>query len=271
MKIVADYHMHTTHSTDAFGGMEEMILSAIEKGLTEIAITDHVDLDYPPVSYFLLEEFNYNDYISEIQELSIKYEETIKIKRGVEVGLQTRVKSKIESWFNGKEFDFIIGSTHVVDFKDLYDGVYFEGKQKDAAVIEYFEDLYHSVKLFDMYNVYGHLDSVARYGSYPEKELDYNAVREIVDEILKLLIKKGKGIEVNTSGLRYGLRWPHPSPEILKRYKELGGEIITVGSDAHRPGDVANNFDKVYEIIKAAGFKAVATFSGGKPIFVDID
>ena len=92
----------------------------------------------------------------------------------------------------------------------------------------------------------------------------------MTDEILKTLISMGKGIELNTAGLKYGLGWAHPHPEVLKRYRELGGEMITVGSDGHKAEHYAWEFDKAEDILRDAGFKYYAVFRGRKPEFVRI-
>ena len=120
----------------------------------------------------------------------------------------------------------------------------------------------------DCFDVYGHLDYVVRYS--PEKSYDPLDYREMIDEILKLLIKKGKGIEINTAGLKSGLGYVHPHEFILNRYKELGGEMITAGSDAHDRSRVAADFDQAEEALKKAGFKYYAVFRQRKPDFIAI-
>ena len=100
--------------------------------------------------------------------------------------------------------------------------------------------------------------------------MDYNEFKPITDKILKALIEKEKGIEINTSGFKYGLNHTHPQFPIVKRYKELGGKIITVGSDAHRPEQITFKFDVAYRMLKEAGFDEISLFREKKPIFVKI-
>ncbi|MCI1931048.1 MAG: histidinol-phosphatase HisJ family protein, partial [Clostridia bacterium] len=145
---------------------------------------------------------------------------------------------------------------------------FFEGKSKHQAYTDYFEEVLSNVKNYDFFNVYGHIDFINRYGSYEDKTMDYYEFKSLTDEILKTIISKGKGIEINTSGYRYGLGHPHPQFELIKRYKELGGEIITVGSDAHKPEQITFKFDKAYEMLKEAGFKYITLFTDRKPEFV---
>ena len=114
------------------------------------------------------------------------------------------------------------------------------------------------------------MDYVNRYGDYDNRNLNVSEFREIIDEILKLLIKKDKGIELNTSGIKYGLGYIHPKIEIIKRYKELGGEIVTIGSDAHSPEYVASHIKDAYTLLRHAGFKAFTVFEKQQPHFIDI-
>ena len=114
--------------------------------------------------------------------------------------------------------------------------------------------------------MYGHLDYAVRYS--PEKSYNPVDFREIIDEILRKIVSLGKGIEINTAGLRKGLSHANPHPFILKRYRELGGEIITVGSDAHNTADIAADFDLAESFLKDAGFEFYTVFRQRKPHFV---
>ena len=102
------------------------------------------------------------------------------------------------------------------------------------------------------------------------RRYSYKQYADIIDEILKLLIEKGKGIEINTGGFKYGLGHPNPTEDIIARYRELGGEIITVGADAHKPEHVAFDFEKVSGILKEAGFSYYTVFKNRKPEFVKL-
>lgn len=264
----SDYHMHTNFSSDSKTPIEEMVKKSIEIGLKEIAITDHIDFDYPDKDYPFL--YDYKTYYETINNLKEKYMSKITILTGVEIGLQPHIKNNIDDLLKNNSYDFIIGSTHCTDKKELCTSLFFENKDKFQAYNEYFEDVLNSVKLYDCYNVYGHLDYIVRYGTYADKSLDYNTYKEIIDEILINIIKKDKGIEINTSGFRYGLNCTHPKLYVVKRYKELGGKIITVGSDAHSPEYIASNFNSAYDILKESGFKYITTFKNQKPVWIAI-
>lgn len=266
--FIADYHTHCNFSTDSDAKMDIMVEKAIDLGLKELALTDHVDFDYPDLNYpFLLDYDEYYKYFFNIKE---KYKSKIKLIAGIEVGLQPHLKQTLIDFFKAKEFDFIIASTHVVDRLDLCNGDFFKGKTKKEAYYRYFEDVYDNIKIHNNFNVYGHLDYISRYGNYKDKTLEYKDYKEIIDMILKLLIEKGKGIEINTSGYRYKLDVIHPQLDIIKSYKNLGGEIITIGSDAHSPEYITSHFEDAYKALKESGFKYITLFENQKPTFISI-
>jgi histidinol-phosphatase (PHP family) len=264
--FIADYHTHSNFSSDSDASMESMIEKAISLGLSEIALTDHLDYDYPdPAFPFLID---YDTYSKSFYELKEKYKNHIKLIFGVEIGLQPHLKLKIDAFCKNLDLDFIIGSTHVVDRLDLYNGDFSKGKTQHQMYLRYFEDVLDNINIHDQFNVYGHIDYINRYGNFDNTLLKHIDYIDIIDELLKSLLNKGKGLEINTSGYRYKLDQTHPQLSILKRYKELGGEIITVGSDAHKPNDILSNFEMAYALLKQAGFKYITLFEKQKPKFV---
>ncbi len=278
--ITADFHTHTNFSTDADPKItpEIQIQAAIEKGLKLICITDHYDQDYPAEQEDLkkYEEtgkypflLDLKHYFTELSELKEAYREQIEIRIGVEFGLQPHLNAYYQALTEAWPFDFVIGSTHVFGGKDPY---YNRDADKTDAQLyrECFQELLKDIKLNDAFDVVGHIDYVVRYGKEREKYYSYQQNADILDEILRTAIQKGKGIELNTAGLKYGLGFAHPHPDILKRYRELGGEILTIGSDGHRPEHLAYDFRKVKEILDAAGFRYYTIFKDRKPEFVPI-
>lgn len=263
-----DVHMHSQFSGDSKTPQEDMIQSAITKGLSGICFTDHLDIDYPETpTLFLLDLPN---YVASIQALQEKYQKKIPICCGIELGLQPHLANVHEEILSQYPFDFVIGSSHVVHGIDPYYPKYYENRTEDEAYFEYFESILENIRVFDSFDVYGHIDYVVRYGPNKNTFYSYKKYRDIIDTILKTLIEKGKGIEINTGGFKYGLGHPNPTEEIIKRYKELGGEIITIGADAHMPEHVAFDFEKVPSILKEAGFKYFTVFKNRKPEFIKI-
>lgn len=248
--------------------MEEMIEQAIQLGLKKLCFTDHMDYDYPPVSSYNF-EFDPEKYLSKLTYLKERYQSKLTILIGLELGLQPHLKDRMTSLCESYPFDFIIGSSHVVDRIDPYFPEYWEDKTEEQGVYRYFESIIENCKTFSGFHVYGHIDYIIRYTPSKKiayQEYSYETYADIIEEALKIILQKGKGIEVNTAGYKYGLGHPHPKTEVLKKYKELGGEIITIGSDAHQPEHLAYDFEQAAALLKSLGYRYYATFVEGKPV-----
>ena len=263
-----DQHMHCNFSGDSDALPEDMIKAAIAHGLSGICFTDHLDYDYPEEPNIFLLDFD--NYFRELSDLKEKYAGRISVNIGIELGLQTQVAGQNLAVAKKYPFDFIIGSSHVVNHMDPYYPEFFAGRDEDAAYMEYFESVLQNIKSGVDFDVYGHIDYVVRYGPNKNAFYTYEKFKDIINEILSLLISKGKGIEVNTGGFKYGLGHPNPTEDIIKRYRELGGEIITMGADAHAPEYAAYEFDKTAQIIKNCGFKYYTVFKNRKAEFIPL-
>lgn len=252
-----DTHLHCNFSGDSTADPEDMINSAIKKNLDGICFTDHIDWDYPGPTPF---SFDGEEYFKVLCALKEKYRERLDIHIGVELGLQPHLKERYADFVSRFDFDQVIGSSHVVHGFDPYYPEYYVGKTEDDAYLEYFESVLENLEIFDDFDVYGHLDYVVRYGPNKNANFSYEKYRDIIDEILRKIISKGKGIELNMSGYKYGLSHPNPTEEILLRYRELGGEILTLGADAHAPEHVAFDYDRLPRLLKDAGFYYYTVF-----------
>lgn len=257
--ITADFHTHTSFSTDSDEPMEAAVAAMIDMGLKTVCFTEHMDMDYPG-GEFLLDTAAYREKLMQLKE---QYTGRLEILFGVELGLMDYLAPRLREYLEEWDFDFVIGSSHLVDGIDPYEPEYFGRYGDFNGILRYFESILANIKAFDNFDVYGHLDYVVRYSAAKSyRPADY---RELLDEILKTLISMGKGIELNTAGLKYGLGYAHPHPEILRRYRELGGEIITVGSDGHRAEHYAWDFNRAADILKSAGFEYYTVFRMRKP------
>lgn len=262
--ITADFHTHTDFSSDSEQSMEGALEALISKGIKTVCFTEHMDMDYPG-GEFILDTAAYRVRLLELRE---KFRGRIGVLFGVELGLMDYLAPRLREYVSGWDFDFIIGSSHLVDGVDPYYPEYFSRHGDYNGILRYFESILANIRAFDDFDVYGHLDYVVRYsGAKNYHPADF---AELLDEILKTLISMGKGIELNTAGLKYGLEFAHPHPELLKRYRELGGEIITVGSDGHKAEHYAWDFDRAGDILRNAGFGYYTVFRGRKPQFVKI-
>ena len=273
--IQADMHMHTWFSTDSEACPRDMADEAVRKGLKTICFTDHFDKD--DLEWGEEGIFDVDAYFVEMQKLQEEYAGKMNIRIGIELGLRTYLKDYYEELTKKYPFDFVIGSVHNVPYKKDAEGnilytdpaaekLFTDRTDKEAYRLM-METTLENVRTSDCFQTLGHLDYVVRYGKSREKEYSYTDYADIIDEILKLLIEKEKGLEVNSAGLKYGLPFAHPHPDVLKRYRELGGEIITIGADAHKPEHIAYDFAKAEEILKSCGFKYYTEFFEQKPVF----
>lgn len=259
----ADFHMHTSFSTDSQMSPEEVIKRAVELGLKTICITDHQDIDFPEPGFLV----DFEKYFEVLPRLQEQYKEQIDVRIGVELGLQLHLKEQLEKIEKNYPFDFILGSIHVLDGVDPHCGGYFATRTDEAGFQEAFERTLDNIRYIKCFDVLGHMDYVVRYGHEKATHYSYQKYADVIDEILRTLIQDGKGLELNTAGLKYGIGFAHPHTDVLKRYRELGGEIITVGSDAHKPEHLAYEFAAAKEILKDAGFKYYTEFRQRKPYF----
>lgn len=265
----ADYHLHSEFSSDCQEPLPRIFDRAVELGMDGLAVTDHLDLDFPRHDgTFELDLPRYLQVLSEYREKGWK---GLQIRVGVELGLQPHMAEEIRAIMERPEIDFVIGSQHCVGWTELFDDSFFRGKERDQAHRDYFEEFYRNLKTFGGVSVLGHLDFFRRYGktAYGEahREVDYDAHMDVIDEILRLAVDLGVGLELNTSAHRLGLGHFHPHPVILSRYRELGGEIITIGSDSHSTGEIGWHFDECYDLLENLGFRYTCGFTGQVPEF----
>lgn len=261
--IEADLHTHSFFSGDSSEPMREMVKSAVEKGLKTLCFTEHNDFDYPNHEF----DLNAEDYKAELFRLKDEFSDKIELLFGVELGIMGYLSDRLNEFVKNRGFDFIIGSSHLVNGTDPYYPEYFEKLGTKNGILRYFESIFENISLYSDFDVYGHLDYVVRYSA--EKSYDPIDYLEIIDEILKKLVSMGKGIEINTAGLKT-LGYVHPHRFILERFRELGGETITVGSDAHERTRVAADFDKAELALKNAGFEYYAVFRERKAEFIKL-
>ncbi|WP_102029319.1 histidinol-phosphatase HisJ family protein [Salirhabdus sp. Marseille-P4669] len=259
-----DFHVHSNFSADCEIPMEDMVQCAIQKKIKALCFTEHIDYDYPDSSITFL--LDYENYSASIKKMQQKYGDQITIRKGVELGVQPHVLEDYKRIVEKEYFDFIILSMHTTKKLDLHSGQFFENKSLHQAYAEYYTELLHCIKQFKEYSILGHIDLVKRY-KYEEGVhhfLDY------IEEIFKVAIADGKGIEINNSGYRYGMNRGMPSEDILQLYKDMNGEIITIGSDSHSPENIGTHYKDSIELLKKIGFQYIATYQNQKPIFQKI-
>lgn len=264
--ITADYHLHCNFSSDSDAEPRDMIEQAIQLGLNKMCFTDHMDYDFPSEKYPFV--FEPGDYFKTLSSLREEYKNKIQVLIGIELGLRPYLKERYQQLLARYDFDFVIGSSHLVGDVDPYLKVYWEDKNEKQGIADYFSSISANVAAFTGFDVYGHIDYAIRYAPNTNKDFIYSQYGDILDEALTKIIHGGIGIEANTSGYKYGLGAPHPHPSILKRYKELGGEIITIGSDGHKPEHLAYDFDIIRDLLLSLGYKYYTVYEKRKPKFL---
>ena len=263
-----DHHVHTQYSPDANceATMEKYMLKAQSLGKDAVIFSDHVDMD-TPVELFS----TYPDYEAYYQKVKRLSTSNFKVLMGVEIGYQAHLKKALNTFSSEHPFDFVIASIHAGDGLDFYNGDFFKHTSMEDAIKRYFEIVLEMVKNYDNYDILGHIDYIIRYGDTSVNDYDINQYQPLLDEILTTVIQQGKGIEINTSGLRNHLNLFHPKKALLKRYKDLGGTLITIGSDAHTVDDLYAGFDEALSLLKSLGFKYLARFENRVPTLIPID
>ncbi len=253
-----DYHMHSTVSFDGHNSGLEMALAAKAAGMKEICFTDHIDYTTEM------------DMVFDAQKYSAEYDDLevpgLLIRKGIEFGLAPDNQQRLKTDLMERNYDFVLGSVHLVDGVDVYWEPYWAGKTPQEATRTQLEQTLRCVSSHTDYDVLAHLTFISKARGNPTHELiRYEDYQELFDVILKELVRHDKGMELNTSGInRCG--GPLPTLDFFRRFKELGGKIVTVGSDAHRADRVGQY---TYEMVNALKeiFGYVCTFENRQPIF----
>ena len=257
-----DFHLHSSVSHDSVASPTDIIRSAENRGLAEICFTDHYDFsDY---RYPFKIKFDIESYNSAYDGL---HSDKLLIRRGVEFGLMPWNREKLTELLDKRHFDFVIGSVHEVKDKAPYRSASFwDGRRVEEAFSEHLCETLECVKMHDGFDVLGHLTYISKSPcNLTRTPIRYEYFSDIIDEILKILAERGQGLEINTDGID-SVGDFLPSLDIIKRFRELGGEIITIGSDAHTAERVGAHINGALEIAKDI-FGYVCTFDGRKPVF----
>ena len=265
-----DNHNHSQYSFDGKHASIELAAgSAYEKGLAGICFTDHCDFFVPPMKAefeeLMPEEFDIRAQQAEIDRVSA-FSKT-KIFKGIELGLQKSCREKIRDLLASEKFDQVIASVHYLDDTDPFFGGYYVGKDWKTAYGHYLETILEEMTWLGNFDIMGHYDYVARYAPYPEASILYRDFPDIFDNMFRYLAENGKALEINTKTYQdYKGRTPVLDKDILLRFKELGGEAISLGSDSHDPERTGDKFPYYAGLVKSLGFKYLVHFENRKPV-----
>lgn len=270
MSILADYHVHSPFSADATEQeVEDIFKKAIKGNVKEVCITDHRDVK-TPINPGGKNEPNHTELRKIVSELQPKYPDVI-VKVGCEYSLHTKNAAELEWALKEHDLNFVIASVHATEEYVFSRQIsQFGDDDHEAIHLNYLTTMYDGIKSTNAYSVVGHFDGIERYNkNYP---LDFIKHRDLLYALLQTLADNDKGIEINTAFLAMKRTYPHPRPELLKMFKEVGGKIITVGSDAHANEPIGYKFDMVPEYLKSLGFETYCTFDGyDNPNFHSVD
>lgn len=266
-----DTHTHTKYSADSVECPDKLIQAAIDKGITYLAITDHVDRDYLFGDIRPTRQIDMAVYFPAIMKLKREYSDRITVAIGAEFGYTSLANDMYKKiTMDYPDLDIIINSVHTIKGSDAYFPEFFNDIDKVSAYSMYLEAILESINVNYHYDVISHLGYVTRNAPYRDKALYYNEYRDMIDAILRAIIDKGKALEINTRSISHNAPFM-PSLEIVSRYRELGGELITFGSDAHTYSGVGNGYDVVRDYLISLGYKYLTTYIKHKPIMVSIE
>ncbi len=268
MTIKYDYHLHSDLSGDSETPSFQMAERALELGLSGICFTEHHDPDHP--DYGIDFTLDFDTYFQKMKQLTARYQGRLELYTGMEFGIMKHLPPVLDELLRKYPFDFIIASLHFVNGKDPYYADYFEGRPERSCYEEFLQAEYETLKCFppESFDTLGHMDFVVRYGPNRNRFYSYEAYADYIDPILRYLIEKGKCLEVNAAGFKYGLEQPNPCTGVLRRYRELGGELITIGSDAHEPAYLGYAFDRTAALLQELGFRYYTVFKKRRPVTV---
>ena len=264
--VLFDNHNHSQFSFDGKRtSVEASTRAAAEADLGGICFTDHCDHYVPPMKAsfenVVPEYFNVEEQQAEISRVQSLIGDRTKILKGIEIGMYEECHEQIRKVLDENSFDQIIASVHYIEKTDPYYGGYYDGKDWKQAYGTYLETIYREMKWLEDFDIMGHYDYIVRYASYPVTSIRYRDFSDIFDEMFRYLIHEGKALEINTKSYEgHRGRMVELDNDVLLRYREMGGEIVSLGSDSHEPSRVGAGFVRHAEFLKAMGFRWTAHY-----------
>lgn len=266
-----DAHLHTDLSPDADVPIDAYGAAARERGIAEVAITDHLDFDPEGPAY------DYADYgrrLRHVRAAAERWEGRPTIRFGIEMTYQRQYEAAIRTHLAGHRYDYVVGSVHIAKRDPLRSGAtaaaWCAGKSQGEASAPYFAEVEAAIRS-GLFDTIGHLDFVKRYTVAHLGPLRYEDHADLYDRLLVALVESGMALEVNSSGLRQTAREPYPAPVVVERFRALGGARVVAGSDAHQIGSFAFGLEEAYRSIAAAGFRSLSFRRGRDRVEVPLE
>jgi histidinol-phosphatase (PHP family) len=273
VKLV-DLHVHSTCSADGMSSLADYAHCMASLGLVEVGFCEHADLDPRDRDYGYLDPAHYRREMAAARAML----PGVPLRQGVEITYLAHLEDRLRSWLAAQSWDYVVASVHLVDYADGLALVseseaveaYFTTHSQRQAYGPYFEELLRAAHS-GLGDVLGHLDVVKRHGAAYYGPFDPAAFEGEIRTVLRAAVDAGTGLEINASGLRERPGEPYPTLTVLRWYRELGGEILTVGSDAHHASNLGAGVREVSRLAQEAGFRAIATFEARQPLWIDLD
>jgi len=272
-----DLHVHSTCSVDSETGIGDYVRRARDLGLVEIGFCEHVDLDPRDMGYGHTDPAHYDREIASARAKASVWASDLLIRQGIELNYQSGREDEVRAWLAVRPWDYVVSSVHLVDYADGWAIIsepgaikaYFATHSQRQAYLPYFEELLRAARS-GLGDVLGHLDLIKRYGAVHYGPFDPGAYEGEIRAVLRAAVESGMGLEINTSGLRQPPGEPYPTLPILRWYRQVGGEVLITGSDAHQAADLGAGIAEGLDLARAAGFRAVASFEQRQVRWIDI-
>ena len=270
---LVDLHVHSTCSADGVSTIAAYARRAAALGFREVGFCEHVDFDARDRDCGYLDGIAYDQAIACARKLAPQ----VALRQGIELSYQGHTEDEIRAWLASGSWDCVVLSVHLVDYDDGWAiisepdtaGAYFAGHTERQAYVPYFEELLRAARS-GLGDLLGHFDLVKRYGVEQYGPFAPADFEDEIRAVLRAMIDGGMGLEVNTSGLRQSPGEPYPALTLLRWYSELGGEILTVGSDAHHTDHLGAGVAEALAMARQAGFRAIATFEQRRVRWIDL-
>ena len=264
--VLFDNHNHSQFSFDGQRtSVEDSARAAMSAGLGGLCFSDHCDHYVPPMkaSFENLrpEYFDVREQQAEITRVQNVLGDSLRILKGIEIGMYAECREQIRNVLNSNSFDQVLASVHYIQQTDPYYGGYYEGKDWKEAYGGYLETIYKEMTWLGDFDIMGHYDYIVRYAPYPVTSIRYSDFSDIFDEMFRYLIHEGKALEINTKSYEgHRGRIVELDHNVLLRYRDMGGEIISLGSDSHEPSRVGAGFHHFAGLLRSLGFRWTAHY-----------
>lgn len=262
--MLINYHFHSLCSFDSEAPLTEMCAAAEKAGITQLCLTDHCDLI--DENGLVSDSWSWQSVDKQLSEARGQFSGRLNIRRGIELGQAILRPQAAEQVLMEPDIDFVLGSMHNSRSGQDFYWIDFQTEQQCYELMEEYLNCLLELSRTDYFDSLAHLTYPLRYMRCRAKlPVSFHPYDDLVREILRTLVHRGKALELNTSGYRNNGGEPLPPDYILRMYRDLGGDLVTIGSDAHEPGHMAEGLEEGMELLRACGFRYITLYENRKP------